>query len=298
MEAIATQGLERTYRSRWGRSTVHAVRGLDLTVPSGTVFGLLGPNGSGKTTTIMMVLGLLPPTAGHVSVLGRPAGHRATRQQTGFLPEETYLYEFLSGEETLHLVGRLHGMPRKQRVLRVEELLKRTKMWEARKRRLGTYSKGMARRIGLAQALLAEPDLLVLDEPTSGLDPIGNREVKDLLREVASAGVTVLLSSHLLADVADVCDQIAILHRGRKILSGSVNDLLADADRLVWETGEASDEAQEKIRAAIRAEGVELHDVGRPTTSLERLFLDVLARDQESPNQEDADQGDGRGASS
>ena len=153
-------------------------------------------------------------------------------------------------------------------------------MWEARNRRLTTYSKGMARRIGLAQALIAKPELLVLDEPTSGLDPIGNREMRDLLREVAAAGTTILLTSHILGDVADVCDSIAIVHKGRKILEGDVDALLADAKRLAWETGAVDAAKREAIERALRAEGVELYGVAPPRTTLEALFLDALAKDK------------------
>jgi len=280
MEAVSASGLRRVYGGFLRRPAVVALEGLDLAVERGRVFGLLGPNGSGKTTTILLLLGLLRPTAGRATVLGRPAGHREARRRTGFLPEETYLYEFLTGEETLDFVGRLFGLPRAERRRRAAELLERTGMWEARKRRLATYSKGMARRIGLAQALLARPELLVLDEPTSGLDPVGNREVKDLLREVAAAGATVLLSSHLLADVADVCDEIAILHRGRKLLAGPVGELLKDARRLVWETDALDAGRRERVEALLKEEGVALHGVGRPSTSLETLFLEVLRRDR------------------
>lgn len=282
MPAIVARGLERVYRGFVRRGAVLALRGLDLEVGEGRVFGLLGPNGSGKTTTLLLLLGLLRPTRGTATVLGHPAGHREARRRTGFLPEETYLYEFLTGAETLDLVGRLHGMPRAERRRRGEELLERTNMWEARNRRLGTYSKGMARRIGLAQALMASPRLLVLDEPTSGLDPVGNREVKDLLREEAARGVSVLLSSHLLADVADVCDDIAILHRGRTILAGEVRGLLAQADRCVWETAAVDEAKRARIEARFREEGVALYGVGRPSGTLEELFLRALERDDAS----------------
>ncbi|MGQ0615240.1 MAG: ABC transporter ATP-binding protein [Planctomycetaceae bacterium] len=280
MEAVSAKRLQRVYKGFRARSAVVALHGLDLTVERGRVFGLLGPNGSGKTTTILLLLGLLRPTAGSATVLGRAAGAKETRRRTGFLPEETYLYEFLTGEETLDFVGRLFKMPRAERRRRTAELLERTGMWEARKRRLGTYSKGMARRIGLAQALIARPELLILDEPTSGLDPVGNREVKDLLREVAAEGTTVLLSSHLLADVADVCDDIAILHRGRRILAGRVEELLKDARRLVWETDAVDATRKARIEALLKEEGVALHGVGRPSTSLEALFLEVLEKDR------------------
>jgi len=279
---IEAKGLRRCFRGPFGSAAVTAVEGLDLRIEKGRVFGLLGPNGSGKTTTILMLLGLLPPTSGSVQVLGRPAGHRDARRRTGFLPEETRLYEFLTGAETLDFVGRLFGIPRAERRKRGEELLKRTSMWDARDRKLATYSKGMARRIGLAQALLGRPELLVLDEPTSGLDPVGNRQVKDLLAEVAAAGTTVLTTSHILGDVADVCDEILILHRGRAILAGEVKTLLADADRLAWETGDAAPEQRARIEAAMREAGVALHDVRRPSTTLETLFLEALAKDKDA----------------
>jgi ABC-2 type transport system ATP-binding protein len=280
MAVVEAKGLVREFRAPFRGTTVVAVRGLDLEVGRGRIFGLLGPNGSGKTTTILMLLGLLKPTAGLATVLGRPAGHRSARKRTGFLPEETRLYEFLTGIETLLLAGRLYGIPRQERRARAEELVRRTGMWEARDRRLSTYSKGMARRIGLAQALMARPDLLVLDEPTSGLDPVGNREVRDLLREVAAGGTTVLLTSHILSDVAEVCDEIAILHRGRKILAGLVRDLLADARRLAWETEALDSERRRRVEEWLRDEGIRLHGVAPPRTTLEELFFDALAKDE------------------
>jgi ABC-2 type transport system ATP-binding protein len=280
MAAIDARALVKVFGRPFRRSGVRAVAGLDLEVAPGRIFGLLGPNGSGKTTTILMLLGLLRPTAGRALVLGRPAGHKETRRRTGFLPEETRLYEFLTGAETLQFVGRLFGLDRAERRRRTEELLRRTGMWEARDRRLATYSKGMARRIGLAQALIAQPELLVLDEPTSGLDPVGNREVRDLLREVAATGTTILLTSHILSDVADVCDEVAILHRGRKILAGEVGTLLADAQRLVWETDAVDQDRHAAIVERLREEGVRLYGVRPPRATLEMLFLDALAKDQ------------------
>lgn len=279
MPVIEARGLRREFRTRFNSSPVVAVDGLDLSIERGRVFGLLGPNGSGKTTTILMLLGLLPPSAGTIQVLGHRAGAKQARKRTGFLPEETRLYEFLSGEETLDFVGRLFGIARAERRRRTEELLRKTNMWDARKRRLSTYSKGMARRIGIAQALISQPDLLVLDEPTSGLDPLGNRGVKDLLAEIAAQGTTVLTTSHILGDVADVCDEILILHRGHCILSGDVSDLLADAERLAWETDNVTPEVRANIEAAFKAQGVVLHDVRPPATTLEALFLDAIGRD-------------------
>lgn len=279
MAVIEARGLKREFRPLWRGAPVVAVDDLDLDVAAGRVFGLLGPNGSGKTTTILMLLGLLKPTAGAVTVLGHPAGHREARRRTGFLPEETRLYEFLTGAETLDFIGRLFGLPRAERRQRADELLKRTGMWDARDRRLQTYSKGMARRIGLAQALIARPELVILDEPTSGLDPVGNREVRDLLREVAAAGATILLTSHILSDVAEVCDEIAILHRGRRILAGDVGTLLSDAKRLVWETDAVPEEKRARIRELLAAEGIELHAARPPQTTLEARFFEALEQD-------------------
>ena len=280
MAVIDARALGKVFGRPFRRGGVRAVAGLDLEVARGRIFGLLGPNGSGKTTTILMLLGLLKPTSGHALVLGHPAGHKEARRRTGFLPEETRLYEFLTGAETLRFVGRLFGLGRAERNRRADELLQRTGMWDARNRRLATYSKGMARRIGLAQALIAQPALLVLDEPTSGLDPVGNREVRDLLREVAAAGTTILLTSHILSDVADVCDEIAIVHQGRKILTGEVGALLADAKRLVWETDAVDEDRRAAIAQRLKDEGVRLYGVRPPRTTLEVLFLDALARDQ------------------
>lgn len=279
MSVIEAKGLVREFAGGARGARVTAVAGLDLDIARGRVFGLLGPNGSGKTTTILMLLGLLKPTAGSVRILGHPAGHRSARSRTGFLPEETRLYEFLTGAETLDFIGRLFSIPRTERRKRADALLMRTGMWEAKDRRLHTYSKGMARRIGLAQALIAQPELLVLDEPTSGLDPVGNREVRDLLREIAAEGTTILLTSHILSDVAEVCDEIAILHRGRRILSGEVAELLRDAKRCVWETDVPSAGARERIEAVFAEAGLALHDAGPPATTLEALFLKALERD-------------------
>jgi ABC-2 type transport system ATP-binding protein len=279
MEAVRAKDLAKVYRTLFRRGEVRAVNGLDLVVERGSVFGLLGPNGSGKTTTLLMLLGLLKPTSGEATVLGFRAGHREAKRRTGFLPEETRLFDFLTGAETLELVGRLFRMPRARRRLRSEELLRRTGMWEARHRRLSTYSKGMARRIGLAQALLAGPELLVLDEPTSGLDPLGNREVKDLLREEAARGTAVLLSSHFLADVADVCDEILIVHEGRAVRRGKVSELLADPRRQVWETDPMDAKKRARLEARFREEGVRLYGVAPPATTLESIFLEAIGKE-------------------
>src|ERR671912_297895 len=229
--AVHTESLTKVYRDFWGRPKVTALDDLNLTINRGEVFGLLGPNGSGKSTTIKLLLGLIFPTRGSASVLGEAAGSTNINARIGFLPEESYLYRFLNGEETLRFYGRLFKMDRRTLNRRVPELLGIVGLdAQARKRKLREYSKGMARRIGLAQALINNPDLILLDEPTTGLDPIGTREMKDLILSLKEQGKTVLLCSHLLADVQDVCDRIIILFRGKEQTLGHVRDLLQVKD--------------------------------------------------------------------
>src|SRR6476646_708837 len=229
--AIHVEHLTKVYKDFWGRPKVTALNDLNLTVQRGEVFGLLGPNGSGKSTTIKLLLGLIFPTAGDAWILGQPAGSSAINERIGFLPEESYLYKFLSGEETLRFYGKLFKIPKRELDRRVPELLDVVGLdQKARKRKLREYSKGMARRIGLAQALINNPDLILLDEPTTGLDPIGTREMKDLVLSLKAQGKTVLLCSHLLADVQDVCDRITILFGGRMQTLGDVKDLLQVKD--------------------------------------------------------------------
>lgn len=211
---VETRNLTKDYRDFWGRRKVRALKALDLEIRRGEIFGLLGPNGSGKTTTIKLLLGLLFPTAGRALVFGRDATEVTKNERIGYLPEESYLYRFLNAEETLDFYGRLFNMPRPVRRQRVADLIEMVGLDWAKRRQLKEYSKGMTRRIGLAQALINDPELIVLDEPTTGLDPIGTREMKDLIIKLRDEGKTVLLCSHLLADVQDVCDRIAILYQG------------------------------------------------------------------------------------
>src|SRR5947207_504723 len=230
-EAVLAENLTKVYKDFWGRDKVRALDDLNLTIHRGEVFGLLGPNGSGKSTTIKLLLGLIFPTAGSASVLGHPAGSTRVNERVGFLPEESYLYRFLNGEETLRFYGRLFKLSKRELNRRVPELLDVVGLdAKARKRKLREYSKGMARRIGLAQALINNPDLILLDEPTTGLDPIGTREMKDLILSLKAQGKTVLLCSHLLADVQDVCDRLTILFGGRMRELGQVKDLLQVKD--------------------------------------------------------------------
>lgn len=271
---LRTVGLGKTYTDFWGRPRLAALKDLTLDVRQGEVFGLLGPNGSGKTTTIKLLLGLLRPTTGDAFVFGRDPGDRDVKQRIGYLPEETYLYKFLTADETMAFFGRLFGLDAATIGKRTDELIRLVGLEHARRRRLGEYSKGMARRLGLAQALINDPDLVILDEPTSGLDPIGSAEVKDLIVRLKQAGKTVLLCSHLLADVEDVCDRIAILHQGILRELGPVDALLRTDDRQVVEV-RAPDEA---LLAALRATaGDRLVSIAPPKERLESHFRRIIA---------------------
>jgi len=274
--AVRTEGLTKTFFTGWSRRRVEAVVDLDLEVVPGEVFGLLGPNGSGKTTTTKMLLGLLRPSRGKAWVLDRPAADVAIKQRIGYLPEESYLYRFLDAEETLDFYGQLFGLPRGERRRRARELIDLVGLEYARKRPLKEYSKGMARRIGLAQALVNDPDFVILDEPTSGLDPIGTREMKDLIIGLRERGKTVLLCSHLLADVRDVCDRIAILHLGRLKVVGEVTKLL-EVSEITQITAKSVDErTQENARRILTEGGAKVLGIEHPTTTLEDLFLKTI----------------------
>jgi ABC-2 type transport system ATP-binding protein len=276
-KAVHTQALSKVYKDFWGRPKVTALDNLNLTIERGEVFGLLGPNGSGKSTTIKLLLGLIFPTAGGAWVLGEPAGSSRINERIGFLPEESYLYRFLNGEETLHFYGRLFRLSRQELRRRVPELLDIVGLnAKARKRKLREYSKGMARRIGLAQALINNPDLILLDEPTTGLDPIGTREMKDLILSLKKQGKTVLLCSHLLADVQDVCDRITILYGGRRQTLGRVQDLLEIRDITNISTTGLNAGQIESLKQWLAEQGARDVAVTHPTTTLEDLFMRIV----------------------
>ena len=278
---VETRNLSKVYRDFWGRQKVQALKALDLQVRRGEIFGLLGPNGSGKTTTIKLLLGLLFPTSGEALVFGRPATEVTKNERIGYLPEESYLYRFLNAEETLDFYGRLFDMPATVRRKRTEELIDLVELGWAKRRQLKEYSKGMTRRIGLAQALINDPELIVLDEPTSGLDPIGTRKMKDLILKLRDEGKTVLMCSHLLADVQDVCDRIAILHQGELKELGRVDSLLKMRDVTEIRTTALNDEAKSEIEAVIRRHQGRVLSIDNPTTTLEELFLGIV-RDSEA----------------
>ena len=278
---IETRNLSKVYRDFWGRQKVRALKALDLQVHRGEIFGLLGPNGSGKSTTIKLILGLLFPTSGQALVFGKDASDVGKNERIGYLPEESYLYKFLNSVETLDFYGRLFDMPADVRRQRVNELIDMVGLQWAKRRQLKEYSKGMTRRIGLAQALINDPELILLDEPTSGLDPIGTREMKDLILKLRDQGKTILMCSHLLADVQDVCDRIAILHQGDLKELGRVDSLITVQDVTQIRTKKLSKAAEDEIRAVIQKHGGEVLGIENPTTTLEELFLNIV-RDSEA----------------
>ena len=282
---ISAQGLTKVFKDFWGRPKARAVEGIDFDVKRGEVFGLLGPNGSGKSTTVKMLLGLLYPSGGRISVFGHSPRHVQTKSRIGYLPEESYLYRYLNSEETVDFFGSLFHIDSKERRVRAEQLIEMVGLENARRRHVGEFSKGMQRRIGLAQALINDPDLIVLDEPTSGLDPIGCREIKDLILTLAERGKTVILSSHLLADVEDVCDRAMILYGGRVQAIGTMKELLSDRNATRITSPALSRETMDHVLKLIRedTQSQEVH-VDNPTQNLENLFLNIVeqARKKES----------------
>jgi ABC-2 type transport system ATP-binding protein len=277
---VQTVGLTKAFKDFWRRPRVQAVTDLDLSIQPGEVFGLLGPNGSGKSTTIKLLLGLLFPTRGRVAVFGRPPTDVAIKKRIGFLPEESYLYQFLDARETLDFYGRLFQQHGKVRAERLNMLLDMVGLQREARRRVGEYSKGMARRIGLAQALINDPEFLILDEPTSGLDPIGTRQIKDVIRRLGDMGKTILLSSHLLADVEDVCDRVCILYGGRKRAEGTIDELLTRDDRTQITTERLDEATIAELREVLIRHGRNHFDVSVPRGRLEHLFLEIVREAQ------------------
>ena len=280
---VETQNLTKIYRDFWGRQKVRALNALDLEIRKGEIFGLLGPNGSGKSTTIKLLLGLLFPSSGRALVFGQNASEVTKNERIGYLPEESYLYKFLTAEETLDFYGRLFDMPAKVRKQRVADLIEQVGLTWAKRRQLKEYSKGMTRRIGLAQALINDPELILLDEPTSGLDPLGTREMKDMILKLRDQGKTVVMCSHLLADVQDVCDRIAILYQGDLKELGRVDSLLKVSDETQVRTKGLTKAAQQEIREVIARHGGETISIENPRTSLEELFLGIVQESQQRP---------------
>jgi ABC-2 type transport system ATP-binding protein len=278
--AIETISLTKIFRDWWGRAKVVAVDKLELKIRYNEIYGLLGPNGSGKTTTLKMLLGLLHPTKGVALLLGGNGRDPRINERIGYLPEESYLYRYLTARETLDFYGRLFGLPSRIRKSRIDALLEMVGLTGMANRPVGTYSKGMARRIGLAQALINDPELLILDEPTSGMDPIGTRQIKDLLAQLAKRGKTILLCSHLLADVEDVCDRIGILYGGRMQVEGTVESLLQHRDENQIVTGRISAAALDRIRSIVEGEHATC-EISSPMDRLEEFFIRTVTAAQE-----------------
>ncbi|MBA3313378.1 MAG: ABC transporter ATP-binding protein [Planctomycetaceae bacterium] len=282
---IEIRNLTKVYRDFWGRKKVQALNSLSLDVHRGEVFGLLGPNGSGKTTTLKLLLGLLFPTEGEIRILGKTATDVEKNKYIGYLPEESYLYRFLNAEETLDFYGRLFGLSSSERKTRSDRLIKLVKLDHARRRQLKEYSKGMTRRIGLAQALINDPEIIFLDEPTSGLDPNGRRDVKDLILQLKSEGKTVVMCSHLLAEIEDVCDRVAILYNGELKLLGTVDELLQSQGETQLRTTAIPQDAIREVEAVLARHGAKLEGVSHPKRTLEDLFLDTVSSSAARPGQ-------------
>jgi len=285
--AVAVHGLTKIFSVPFHPTRrVVAVQHLNLRIEPGEVYGLLGPNGSGKSTTLKIILGLVSATRGRTEIFGCDSRLVESRVAVGFLPENPYFYKFLSGEETLRFFGRLCGLSGASLNNRINELLDLVGLDKARKRRLGTYSKGMLQRIGLAQALIHNPRLVVLDEPTAGVDPAGSREIRDLILDLKRRGITVLLSSHLLAQAQEICDRVGILANGLLVREGHLQELIAIENQIELIIADASDDLLTQIESVINRSDAKLIEQRKSTTTLERLFLEAT-RSQNAPGSND-----------
>jgi len=274
---LELRGVSKTFRDFWMRPRVVAVDNLDLSLRKGEVFGLLGPNGSGKSTTIKMILGLLHPTRGQIAVLGKPPSDVELKRHIGYLPEDSNLYRFLNARETLDFYARLFKIDSAEREKRIDMLINMVGLEAAQYRPVSEYSKGMQRRIGLAQALINDPDFLILDEPTTGLDPLGTRQIKDLIITLKKRGKTILLCTHLLNEVEDVCDRLAIMYGGKKMQEGDVDQLLTLNNTQVIESRPMKQHTLNRLREIIVQEedGLDVK-IEQPRQRLEQLFLQVV----------------------
>lgn len=278
--AISIQNLTKIYPIPFKREKVTAVQDLSLTVEPGQVYGLLGPNGSGKSTTMKIVLGLVSPTSGRTEIFGRDSTTVESREDVGFLPENPYFYKYLTGEETLRFYGKLCGLSSAKIRDRSKELLKLVGLEGAADRRLAGYSKGMLQRIGLAQAMIQEPRLLVLDEPTAGVDPAGSREIRDLILDFKKRGITVLLCSHLLEQVQEICDRVGILNHGALIREGTLEELISIQNQTELILENATPQLLAEIHALLGKSSARLIEERKPQKTLERYFLDVTGSPQ------------------
>ncbi|HMP90258.1 MAG TPA: ABC transporter ATP-binding protein [Kiritimatiellia bacterium] len=274
---LEVKSVSKIFKDFWRRPKVTAVNDISFQIKRGEIFGLLGPNGSGKSTTIKMILGLLYPTRGIIDVLGRSPRDVKVKRRIGYLPEESYLYPYLSSAETLDFYGRLFDLKSSERKRRMDQLLDMIGLKHARRRIVGEFSKGMARRIGLAQSLINDPDFIILDEPTSGLDPLGCRQVKDLILTLAKRGKTILLTSHLLADVEDLCDRVAILYNGSIQAQGTIDALLEETTRFrLTLPPNATPDHLRTLENQIQTLTGEKAHIDHPRRDLEQFFLHVV----------------------
>jgi ABC-2 type transport system ATP-binding protein len=276
--AVEISGLTKTFRDFFGRRSVRALDGLSLSVAAGQVFGLLGPNGSGKSTAFKVAVGLIRPDAGTVTINGKKPGTIAARKATGFLPEESTLMPFLSARETLRLHGALAGLSRADAVRKADELLERVGLKDAAKRRVKGFSKGMQRRLGVATVLIGDPDVFILDEPTSGLDPLGAVEMKELIAELRGKGKAILISSHLLGELENVCDRVAFINRGKLLSEGTLDELLREQDVHELRVSPADAAAVTALEAAAKEKGLTIVSSRAPMRTLEAFYLDMLKR--------------------
>jgi ABC-2 type transport system ATP-binding protein len=281
--AVAVHGLTKIYPLPFHPTRgIAAVKDLNLRIEPGEVYGLLGPNGSGKSTTLKIILGLVSPTRGRTEIFGRDSRLVDSREAVGFLPENPYFQKFLTGEETLRFFGKLCGLRGARLKHRIDELLDVVGLGKARRRRLGTYSKGMLQRIGLAQALIHDPRLVVLDEPTAGVDPAGSRDIRDLILDLKRRGITVLLSSHLLAQAQEICDRIGILADGVLVREGHLQELIAIENQTELVIADASAQLVNELESAISRSNAKLIERRKSTTTLERLFLEATTKNDEA----------------
>lgn len=284
MNAVEIENIHKTFPGHWGKGGVYAVKGVSLSIPQGSVYGLIGPNGSGKSTIMKALVGLLAPDEGSCRVFGQPATAASNRNEIGFLPENPYFYKFLTGEETVRFYGRLCGLRGKALRERTAEMLELAGLTEAAHRHLGGYSKGMLQRVGLAQALVQRPRLLVLDEPTAGVDPIGSRAIRDIILNLKEQGMTVFLCSHLLEQVQEICDNVGILYRGCMIAAGAMEDITRDRTTTEVSLRNPAPELLEQIQALA---GDAWLGTNSARNSLESVFIrgiQAKLREQEKQN--------------
>ena len=279
--AIYTKNINKIFKDFWGNPKVHALKDINISVKKGTAFGLLGPNGAGKSTLIKLILGHLHPTSGKITVLDKSPRNVKAKYQIGYLPETSYFYKSLTATETLHYFGGLLNLDKKQVKKRTEQLLEMVGLTQAKSRPIGDFSHGMTRRIGLAQVLLNDPDLIILDEPTGGLDPLGCREIKDLIINLKKRGKTILITSHILSDIEEICDEVSILFDGTVQASGSIKEMLTNKQVQQLRFNKVSDEKLEKVITAFKEFGIDDINVSSPHQDLERFFLKLIQKKSE-----------------